>query len=227
MYISPIESIVSWLAPLECVICKRESNMLCGDCQQTNYFETESRCYKCNKLVKQNRVCASCRSSSALRRVWWADGYEKLTKHLIAIMKFKRGRGYAAAYGTILADLLPYLPEDTLVTSVPTASGRIRARGFDQAQLLAKSFASSRNLTYQKLLIRSDQNDQIGKTRLQRTKQIANMLELMPRDIAGRSILLVDDVLTTGASLEASARLLRSAGAAHVDGAVIARHLLK
>lgn len=227
MYISPIESLISWLAPLECVICKRESNMLCIACQQTQYFETESRCYKCNRMVNQNSTCVSCRSSSALRRVWWLDNYENITKNLVTSMKFKRSRGYAYAYGEILADLLPYLPEDVLITSVPTASKRIRRRGFDQAALLAKSFAYARGNAYRKLLVRTDQNDQIGKSRTQRMKQIAEKITILPEDITGKSILILDDVLTTGASLEACARLLREAGARHVDGAVIARHLLK
>lgn len=227
MYISPIEHFISWLAPLECAICKHEGNMLCESCRPNIYNETESRCYKCNKLTMQNTVCSSCKSSSALRRLWWADNYEKLTKQLISTMKFKRGRAYAQAYGELLAELLPYLPSDTLVTSVPTATKRIRSRGFDQAALLAKSFAHARGFTYKKLLSRTDQSDQIGKNRLERMRHISKKLLLVPGDISNKTILILDDVLTTGASMEASAKLLRKAGVKHVDGAVIARHLLK
>ena len=148
-------------------------------------------------------------------------------KKLIHAMKFQRRRAYAREFGILLAETVPYLPEDTLVVSVPTASSRIRVRGYDQAALIAQSFARIRNLQYLRALVRTLQVDQIGKNRTLRIKQMASATELSTQvSLKGKSVLLVDDVLTTGASIEASARLLRTHGVKHVDAVVVARHLL-
>ena len=142
-------------------------------------------------------------------------------------MKFQRRRAYARSFGVLLAQILPYLPEDTAVVPCPTASKRVRMRGFDQACLIAQSFAAERGLRYQPVLVRTTQVDQIGKRRSERLKQMAGSFRVRrPDTIKGSSILLIDDVLTTGATLEAAAAVLRAAGAKHVDAAVVGRHLL-
>lgn len=140
-------------------------------------------------------------------------------------MKFNRKRAYAREFGVLFDSMLPYLLPETIIMSAPTASSRIRQRGFDQALLIAESFAKKRQLQLRPLLYRATQVDQIGKNRQQRHKQMHDSLRLRkPEWIKGKTILLIDDVLTTGATLEAAATLLRKNGAAHVDSAVIARH---
>mgnify|MGYP003441645101 CR=1 FL=1 len=227
MIVSPLESITALLTPLECHICKAEGNMLCHECTQKVLPELISRCYLCNKLTKQQRVCTSCRSRSSLRRVWWLSAYSGTTKELIHQMKYQRKRTYAREFGLLLAETLPYLPEATLVVPAPTAPSRIRQRGFDQAHLIAASFAKHKCLPCKQFLYRTSQVDQIGKNRAERKRQIEDSLAMMQvTDLNGKSVLLIDDVLTTGATLESAARLLRDNGADHVDAAVIARHLL-
>ena len=201
--------------------------MLCSNCYHKTFSELESRCYKCNKITSQNRVCTSCASSSRIRRAWWLAPYGGVAKDLIRQTKFSRKRGYARKLGEYLADSLPYLPENTIVVSAPTASARVRRRGFDHAQLIAQSFANQRHLAYKNILIRRSQDDQIGKRRLERIKQMQNSISIKnSADIKGKTILLIDDVITTGATVEAAATILRSQGASHVDVAVISRHLL-
>lgn len=201
--------------------------MLCPACAQETIEEIESRCYLCNKLTKQNRVCTSCKGRTSLRRVWWLGSYKDVLKELILQLKFQRKRAYAREFGMYLAQALPYLPEDTIVVSVPTASKRIRARGYDQAALIAAAFARKKGLVYKNILVRTSQVDQIGKDRTSRIKQMRDSIRMdTGAHIRGTTVLLIDDVLTTGASLEAAARLLRAQGAKHVDAAIIARHML-
>ena len=224
---TPLEYIISALSPLECHICKVEGFMLCFSCSQTVMPEVESRCYICNKLTSQQRICSSCQSKSKLRRVWWLGPYSETLKQLIFQMKYERKRAYAREFGELLSATLPFLPEDTIVMPVPTASKRIRARSYDQAVLIAESFSKHRGLSMNQSIIRTSQVDQIGKRRTERMKQMESSLSLKnPTVVKGKNIILIDDVLTTGATLESAAGLLRENGAKHVDAAVVARHLL-
>lgn len=227
MIVSALESITALLTPLECHICKAEGYMLCRECSQKILPELISRCYLCNKLTNQQRVCSSCRSHSNLRRVWWLSSYTGITKQLIHQMKYQRKRSYARAFGALLADTIPFLPNATLIVPAPTAPRRIRQRGFDQAKLIAVSFVQQKKLPIAQILYRTSQVDQIGKNRKERKQQITESLAIENyQNVQGASVLLIDDVLTTGATLESAARLLRSKGAAHVDAAVVARLLL-
>lgn len=153
--------------------------------------------------------------------------YEPPLKELIKAIKYQRHRAYARAFGRILAEAIPYVPPETLIMPVPTATTRVRLRGFDQAALIAEAFAHQRSLPFVKALVRVSQSDQIGQQRAMRIKQMANSyrLALSPAHLKNRSILLIDDVITTGATLEAAAKLLRENGALHIDAAVVARHL--
>lgn len=222
---SILERAVTLLTPFECAICGREGNMLCGVCAENHIGEQISRCYLCNKLTAQHRTCRSCHSR--LGRVWWLGSYKNALKELIYSMKYQRNRGYARQLGDLLAETIPYLPAQTLIISAPTAPKRIRQRGFDQAALIAQQVAAHHKLNYKPLLYRATQVDQIGKNRTQRYEQMRGSVKIhKPEQIQGKSILLIDDVLTTGATLEVTARILRENGAAHVDAAVVARHLL-
>ncbi len=226
MHVSPFEHIVNFLAPEHCILCGTEGMRLCESCFQTNFSPPLARCYICNKITQDNRICSTCRPSSHLRRVWWLGNYEKTLKDLIWEMKYQRKRSNARLLGGYLAQQLPYLPEGTMIVPVPTATRRVRRRGFDQAAVLAEGFARKRGTRPQELLSRTTQTELIGKTRAERTRQMQNALRVLrPLQVSGASILLLDDVLTTGATLEAAATLLREAGAKHVDAAVIARAL--
>lgn len=228
MFINPLEYTISLVAPYECAICKVENYMLCPACANTNLELPTSRCYLCNKLTQSHRLCNACRHKSCLRRGWWLGNYEEPLKGLVLAMKYQRKRAYAREFGLHLGNVLPYLAGQTMVVPIPTASRRIRQRGYDQAVCIAKAFAHARSLPIRLALQRTTQVDQIGTHRSERFRQMQRSLRVEdPSTLKGASILLVDDVLTTGATLETAARLLRQAGARHVDAAVIARHLIK
>ena len=225
---TPLERLIDLIAPTECHICRAEGYMLCLNCRPDVVPDLESRCYLCNKLTVSNRLCTSCSPQSGLRRVWWLAEYDNTVKQLIHGIKYGRKRAYAREFGVILAEALPHLPEDTLICAVPTASSRIRVRGFDQANLIAREISLQKKLKLTRGLRRVSQADQIGKGRAERLKQMKSAFVVNPPvDVSGKTILLVDDVLTTGATIEAAALILRQAGAKHIDAAVVARKLLQ
>ena len=99
-------------------------------------------------------------------------------------------------------------------------------RGYDHAALLARELARHTELTTMPVLRRVGQTRQVGATRSQRLKQLEGAFYVRrPEEIQGKKILLVDDLVTTGATLEAAARCLRLAGARTVSAVVFAQKI--
>lgn len=221
---SPLESLIGLLAHDQCIICGKDNIALCYACFHQEIFTEDSRCYMCNKLAKNSGICTAC--TSRLRRIWWLGLYKGQLKDLLWQMKFHRRRSHGRLFGTYLADTLPHLPAETLVIPVPTAPRRIRRRGFDQAKLIAQTIAEKRKLRFLDPLYRVSTVDLIGKTRTERRELMRESLAIKRQELlGGATVLLVDDVLTTGATIEAAAALLRKQGVKHVDGALVARQL--
>lgn len=136
--------------------------------------------------------------------------------------KFESMREGAWELARLLDATLPHLPASTVVTWVPTAAGHIRQRGFDHAALLAKRFARLRGLRAMPLLTRKHSLSQHELSRTARLKA-AKEAFMVSNSTLPESGLIIDDILTTGATLEACAKLLKAAGVSEVYVAVVAR----
>jgi ComF family protein len=154
--------------------------------------------------------------------------YDEAAKKLIRAYKFEEKRAAAPIIATMITETLPHFAEAPIVIFVPTATSHRRIRGFDHAELLAKEIAKQRNWHYERLLHRTSQSRQLGADREQRKVQLKNVFRAHNRkDITGKHILLIDDVVTTGATLNECAKLLYEMGAQQVDAAVFARTMEK
>jgi len=149
--------------------------------------------------------------------------YEGYAKDAIWKLKFSGARAAAKDLGLAMAANLE-LTQDVLIVHAPAATSHIRARGYDQARLLARIIAGQSGCAYIPCLVRVGQQRQVGASRKQRFEQLVSaFLVAGGYNLQGAHILLVDDVLTSGATLEAAADVLKSAGAKQVDAAVFAR----
>jgi ComF family protein len=174
-------------------------------------------------------ACKSCKSFGGPRHVWLTTQYDGLAQKLVQTYKFGQQRVAAESIADLIIQsfLQPDYPKyDYLIVPVPTATRRIRERGFGHAELLAKLIAKKLNLSSAELLGRLGQKHQIGASRSIRLAQPeGNYYVRQPGEAEGRNILLIDDVLTTGATLRAVTKALRAAGAKHVDALVFAKRL--
>lgn len=231
---SLLEAAISWLAPPQCIGCGVEGSALCSNCSADNILPFGPRCWNCNVLGISSRTCLSCQRLGPLRHVWISTIYDDgVTKDLVRKYKFGHLRAAALPLSQIMADTVLMYPATTgqqkqshLVVPVPTASIRIRQRSFDHTVLLARHVSRQLGMEYGQVLGRIGQTAQIGAGRSERLKQAASQYHVVrPKQVYGQNILLIDDVLTTGATLLSAAAQLRRAGATNVDAVVFAKRL--
>lgn len=216
-----LESLISVVAPHSCLVCSTEGRLICRWCAVEAFSLLPSRCYNCKKLTDNSSVCTTCRRKSPLKHVWIRTEYSLVAKDLIYEYKFNHARSAAGLIANYMGEALPYTT-DVIVTSVPTATSRVRQRGFDHSRLLAKELAKQKGLKYDYLLARMGQLKQVGTKRATRQKQAENSFRATT-NLTGARILLIDDVTTTGATLEQAAKALKKAGAKSVNALVFAQ----
>lgn len=221
MLLTPL---LSLLAPHECLGCLAEGSLLCQDCRQS-LTPARARCYHCYGANLSFATCSFCQNYSPLRSVYAAVRYEGLAKDLVIRLKFGRAKAAGAEIGQILAARMRRLQAgNAIVTNVPTANARVRQRGYDQAALIARAFAKQAGLPYVPLLARYGKHKQVGANKAVRSAQLQqDFVAIRQSRIRGRHILIVDDVVTTGATFEVTAAALRQAGAKSVSGVAFAQ----
>lgn len=221
---SILNLITSLYAPFHCLGCGREEDrLLCNVCAET-VAKVPSRCYRCHKTTRGYEVCTNCRSKTPLRRVAaWAH-YQDIPKALIQKSKYERAVTGLHEAADLMATLLPQFEPGFIIVPVPTATSRVRQRGYDQATVLARRLARKHHLPYARLLARLGQAHQVGAGRAERVAHLKDAFRpIHSNQIEGAHILLIDDVCTTGATLESAAQVLRKAGAKRVDALVFAQ----
>jgi predicted amidophosphoribosyltransferase len=162
------------------------------------------------------------RGAPGLDRAWSSAPHEGVARDLVSALKFRRLLPVAGLIAERVHWLAPTSLLSGTVVPVPTARLRSLDRGFDPAAEIAAALAERADLPLHPCLSRRGGSRQVGKRRAER---IGHPPHIQPRGEVPRSVLLVDDVLTTGATLSACARALRSAGAVRVAAITFTRRL--
>ncbi|MEI8060971.1 MAG: ComF family protein [Candidatus Berkelbacteria bacterium] len=214
--------------PKKCVNCGEFGSFCCQKClEKIKSIETQV-CPKCGKISDRGKWCASCKGKSNLSGIIVGAQYRTgPTKELIHHLKYN----FILDLSPILADLLIDqlididLRGDIIVTSVPLHRRRQNERGFNQAEVLAKIVAKKVGYNYLPLLKRKiHKKTQVELSGVQRRENLAGIFDPADvKNIVGKTIILIDDVSTTGTTLEECAKVLRENGAKQVWGLVAAR----
>jgi competence protein ComFC len=199
-----------------------EGDVLCTTCMQQYGLGKAQECFACRLPSPLGRTCERCRNNTRLSAVAVSAYYDGPVKELVWRLKYHRLQAAAEPAAELICRALPAWPIDR-ITSVPIAGPRYRERGYNQAELIARGLARRLGLPYAPLLGRHDARHQVGLGRQDRQQQVQKAF-YGTRRLHGERVLIVDDVITTGATLAACAAVLRDAGAQAVSGAAIARH---
>lgn len=218
---SLVDRVMGVLAPHVCFGCGAEGSVLCDMCV-AEYVETvQPQCAGCRSMQEDFRVCKTCRKWLPLTYVVIAGNYDGVFGALVKNLKFDLKRGSVAPMAEILGR---YLEPGLLLCPIPTAPARVRQRGFDHALLLVRETARKSTNAYARLLRRHSNVRQLGSSRAARMKQMTNEFEVIDVSaVKDRRIILVDDVMTSGATLAAAAKTLKAAGAKEVSAIVFSR----
>jgi competence protein ComFC len=184
-------------------------------------------CRRCGVEVESaQRRCGCTGRLRALSRLRSAVAYEGPIELAIQRFKYEGWRRLAGPLALLLAERLVVegLPAQWVV-AVPLHPSRLRQRGFNQAELLARELRRRLALGRPpgELIRMRATPPQVGHDRLWRLENVSGAFGWRGADLAGRSLLVVDDVATTGATLDACAAALRACGAGPVIGASVAR----
>jgi ComF family protein len=179
--------------------------------------------------------CPSCyQDEPAFAKAAAYGSYDGGLRDLIHLLKYDHVRPAANVLGRMLAEVIDQLgasfADAPVVVPVPLHSSKLRQRGFNQSELIArvalKLKPGGMTLCSNVLERRRPTASQIGLTRQQRQQNLRGAFVVAhPDEIKDRDVLLVDDVLTTGTTASECARVLRRAGASHVLVATVARTL--
>ena len=219
-----IDDVLSQVAPHLCCGCAKIGALICDNCKYDIISDVFSRCIACSKLASRTGICMQC--SVPYARAWCVGERSGVLQRLIDDFKFHNVSSAYIPLAEILIDRLDELPSNTIVVPVPTVAAHFRQRGYDHTLLLAAAVARARNLKMEQTITRATSTKQRDASRQVRVVQ-AKVAFRVDRSIDPTvPYLIVDDIVTTGATIQYAAAALQAADAEHIWVATIARQPL-
>lgn len=219
--------------PKFCFSCQREGAYLCQDCQATIDILENSFCLcESPQIMPGPGKCRSCKTRK-LNGLYFSTSYKNgLVKNLIHKFKYQP---YIKELSENLASLIiahfgliqkAFNPQDHILIPIPLSKNKMRQRGFNQSEEIAKFLSKKLEIPLLKncLLKTKGTFPQIELSKSEREENIKNAFYVKKaEELEGKKILLVDDVYTTGSTMEECAKVLKIAGAREVWGVAIVR----
>jgi len=211
--------------PPRCVTCRAFGRFVCDDCSAQMTQARHPRCDVCWQPGADS-LCARCRHEPpAFTSVRSVYPYGGPARDLVHALKYSGVSAVAPVMAIEMAEsLLDWKPEVTVIVPVPMAGFRRRRRGYNQAELLAREVGRRAGIP---VAVRA-LSRRAGPSQVEQPDEAARRANAREAFAAGRErvigeVLLIDDVMTTGATLDACASVLKSAGAERVYGLTFAR----
>lgn len=236
-----VQNLLDVLFPRPCVACgldrKGEGEYLCGLCRDHTPFILPPLCHTCGRpgemeyeYPTEDFQCGLCRKQTyRFDRARSLGVYTSVLKELVHFFKYQRHPGAIRDITSLLEQHLGQNGETFSgleVVWVPLHRSKLKARGFDQSYVLARQVARLAGcpLLEDTLVRLRDTLPQAKKTRTERMENVRGAFEVArPEAVAGRALLVVDDVFTTGATVNEVTKVLKKAGANRVEVFTLAR----
>jgi competence protein ComFC len=218
---------LDWLYPPRCAGCGQSGSRWCANCQASVKRLIPPLCPICSQPVGNSGICGLCRASKPrIRQVRAWGCFDGSLRHAIHALKYRRDVALGEVLSTPLVELLKEMGWGLdLVIPVPLGMARLKARGYNQAALLALPLALMTGLTHrpQALKRTRETHSQVGLSLASRHANVQGAFTADDAVVAGKRVLVIDDVITTGATMHACASALMQVGAKEVYGLALAR----
>ncbi len=211
-----------------CIICRDEDTYkygLCKKCFDKLKRTDGNRCKICLDAINTEGLCAACFNSPPdYKRLYCSFVYGEPIKNCLLLLKSGRGGFLKHQFSDIALDTIPeeILKSCTLITSVPASPARLRERGYNQAALIGKELSKKTKIPYRDTLKRTNDTKTALLDKAERLKSIKNQFARI-LDVKDETVLLIDDICTTGSTLRACAHQLKLAGAKEIFCFTVAR----
>jgi ComF family protein len=222
---SCVHSVLDFVLPPRCAGCGiivGEMHSFCPECWKSVHFLGNSGCSTCGMPLQSTEAttCGVCLARPPrIARTRAAVAYDDVTRSLAIRLKYGRKVAIARTMARYMAPLIERA-EDAILVPVPLHRSRLWQRGFNQSALVASELSRRLAIGMEPMDLRRTRRTPPlkGMSLLQRRKTVAGAFEVTEKAaFAGKTIILVDDVLTTGSTAEACARTLQRAGAKRVE----------
>ena len=237
------KSILDILLPIECLGCGKEDEWLCKECFKKIKLKDNDECPACKRWSMYGKVHEGCKDETYLNGLIVAVGFkEKIIQDMVHGLKYGLAKKLASPLSDLLINKIKKLDEkegylneihllfDTnlILVPIPLHGRRLRWRGFNQAELLARRVAEKFNLVMRPYVLKRVRHKE-AQIKLKRDQRLENIKDVFRvsdewRDkLKSTKVLLVDDVTTSGATLNECAGELKKCGVEEVWGIVLAR----
>jgi len=224
------EKMVDFFFPRRCVGCGKSGDFLCVGCSQRLPRLLKPFCQKCGKPESSGGLCPACwGQETAIDGIRSVFRFEGIIRQAIHELKYRNLKAISGRLATLMARYLRDNPvHGEVLVPVPLHLRRLRERGYNQSSLLARELG--------KLIVLPVVDDGLHRlkdslpqarttTVEERRRNVTNAFACRDDVLSGRSVILIDDVCTSGATLEACAKAVKSAGAVSVWGLTLAREI--
>ena len=221
--------------PIECLICKKEGKTICDGCLPKIPLTNRADCPLCHKLSSPSqRLCLDCQKSSGLKDIIVAtDYFQTPIEDLIHGLKYNFLTTNTEVLAYLLFQKIKELPihqfstEKIIIVPVPLHKKRERERGFNQAELIAQELQKLWPVKIEKLLINRQRytTTQTELSREERQKNIKDAFAISDQtNLQNKTIIILDDVITTGSTILEIAKLFKDSGAINIYALTVAQN---
>ena len=217
------------LFPPVCGGCGKTGWRWCQECQKRTPRIHDPICDRCGIPTLGRSVCEKCRTNPPAYRMMrsWAV-FDSPVQNGLHSMKYRRNLGLGEALAVQMVEFVKSQQWDIdLLIPIPLGKNRLKERGYNQVALVAQPLAYRTGIHYapHALWKARETRSQVGLNVSQRQKNVLDAYQADARSVARKSVLLMDDVSTTGSTISAGTEALLSAGAREVYGITVARAL--
>jgi competence protein ComFC len=218
---------IDWIFPPNCAGCQKHGYRWCEECQDKTARVSSRECIYCGHQLTDNYCCTHCNGSNGnLDRILVWGNHEGPLREALHKLKYRCDLGLGDELAMCLIGIMKENGiQGDLIVPVPLSTRRSRERGYNQAALLARPMALALGLPYRPCALKRvrETRTQVGLSIAQRRTNVKGAFLANPTLVAGKSVILIDDVITTGATMNEAGKALKQAGASRVVALTLAK----